>query len=103
MAQIEKTVRASVRMNNNDDTMRKYDISAEVAIENGEEQSVARISAGTVKSEGNAIATFYDEFGSRSVSYIGLTLDEQNEVNVAIDAFINEVKAMGAEPATINM
>lgn len=103
MANIEKTLRASVRMSNADDALRKYDISAEVAIENGEEQNVTRISAGVVKVEEVMIATFYDEYTSRSVSYYGLAIEAQNEVNNAINTFIEEVKTMGAQPATIEM
>lgn len=103
MANIEKTLRASVRMSNADDALRKYDISAEVAIENGEEQSVTRISTGIVKVEEAMIATFYDERTSRAVSYYGLAIEAQNEVNNAINAFIEEVKTMGAQPATIEM
>ena len=103
MANIEKTLRASVRMSNADDALRKYDISAEVAIENGEEQSVTRISAGVVKVEEAMIATFYDESTSRSVSYYGLAVEAQNEVNNAINAFVEEVKAKVAEPATISL
>lgn len=92
MANIEKTLRASVRMSNADDALRKYDISAEVAIENGEEQSVTRISAGIVKVEGVMIATFYDERTSRAVSYYGLAIEGQNEVNDAINTFIEDVE-----------
>lgn len=103
MANVEKTLRASVRMSNADDALHKYDISAEVAIENGEEQNVTRISAGVVKVEEVMIATFYDEYTSRSVSYYGLAIEAQNEVNNAINTFIEEVKTMGAQPATIEM
>lgn len=103
MANIEKTLRASVRMSNTDDALRKYDISAEVSIENGEEQSVTRISAGIVKFEEAMVATFYDEYTSRSVSYCGLAIEAQNEVNNAINAFIEEVKAKAADPAIISL
>ena len=103
MANIEKTLRASVRMSNADDALRWYDISAEVAIENGEEQSVTRISAGVVKAEETMIATFYDEHTSRSVSYYGLAIETQNEVNNVINAFVEDVKAKVAEPATVSL
>ncbi len=103
MANIEKTLRASVRMSNADDALRKYDISAEVSIENGEEQSVTRISAGVVKFEEVMMATFYDEHTSRSATYFGLNIDEQNEVNNVINTFVEDVKAKVAEPATVSL
>lgn len=101
MIQIEKTLRATLRMNNDNDTLRAYAISAEVQM--GEEKNVQSITSGAVLKEGMAVATF-SRYGSEfSVSYINLDLEERNAVNVAIDAFVNEVAEAITATESINI
>lgn len=101
MVQIEKTLRSHVRMNNANDEARNYAISAEVQV--GENKNVKGIDGGAVLKDISAVATFSKYDDNLSVSYVGLGLEEQNEVNAAINGFIGEVMAKVNEGLTINI
>lgn len=101
MVQIEKAVRSHVRMNNANDEARNYAISAEVQV--GESKNVTSIVDGAVLKDISAVATFSKYGENLSVSYVGLGVEEQNEVNVAINGFISEVMAKVNEGLTINI
>lgn len=83
---------ANVRMDNSVDTERVYNISANV---NVAATNVSNMDG--VLRENNdvaeVLATFssYDE--TLSVNYQNITLEEQQAVNAAINAFIEDVKA----------
>lgn len=90
MVQFEKTLRTAVRMNNANDTLRSYDISAEV--QTNEVKNITGISSGAVLRDVSAVATFAMYGNELSVQYIGLEAEEQNVVNNAINNFISEVR-----------
>ena len=90
MVQLEKRIRATVRMNNKNNVNRVFDISAEV--EYHFENENLNIHSGAVLDEDSALATF-SKYGSElNVQYINLTEEQQMAVLSAINDFINEVK-----------
>lgn len=90
MIQLEKKIRATVRMNNENDVNRVFDISAEV--EYHFENKSLNIHSGAVLNGDSALATF-SKYGSElNVQYINLTEEQQMAVLSAINDFINEVK-----------
>lgn len=91
MVQFEKLVRATVCVNNENNTDRVYTISAEAQI--GENKEVLSISSGSVKRDDVSIASFYHNITDTSMSYIGLTNEEQIDVHNSVNAFIGEIKA----------
>lgn len=97
MIQVEKRIRTTVRMNNENDVNRAYAISAEV--EYHFENENLNIHSGAVLNGDSALATF-SKYGSElNVQYIGLTEEQQMAVLSAINDFINEVK----ESVTVNL
>ena len=97
MAQLEKRIRTTVRMNNENDANRAYAISAEV--EYHFENENLNIHSGDVLDGDSALATF-SKYGSElNVQYINLTEEQQMAVLSAINGFINEVK----EAVTVNL
>lgn len=97
MVQLERRIRTTVRMNNENDVNRAYAISAEV--EYHFENENLNIHSGAVLDEDSALATF-SKYGSElNVQYIGLTEEQQMAVLSSINGFINEVK----ESVTINL
>lgn len=91
MIQVEKRIRTTVRMNNENDVNRAYAISAEV--EYHFENENLNIHSGAVLDGDSALATF-SKYGSElNVQYINLTEEQQMAVLAAINGFINEVKA----------
>lgn len=97
MIQVEKRIRTTVRMNNENDVNRAYAISAEVEYHFDSEN--LNIHSGAVLDEDSALATF-SKYGSElNVQYIGLTEEQQMAVLSAINGFIDEAK----ESATINL
>jgi hypothetical protein len=97
MVQLEKKIRTTVRMNNENDVNRTYAISAEV--EYHFENENLNIHSGAVLNGDSALATF-SKYGSElNVQYIGLTEEQQMAVLSAINDFINEVK----ESVTVNL
>lgn len=90
MVQLEKKIRTTVRMNNENDANRAYAISAEV--EYHFENENLNIHSGAVLDGDSALATF-SKYGSElNVQYINLTEEQQMAVLSAINDFINEVK-----------
>jgi hypothetical protein len=97
MVQLERRIRTTVRMNNENDVNRAFDISAEV--EYHFENENLNIHSGAVLDGDSALATF-SKYGSElNVQYIGLTEEQQMAVLAAINDFISEVKAS----VTINL
>lgn len=97
MVQLERRIRTTVRMNNENDVNRAYAISAEV--EYHFENENLNIHSGAVLNGDSALATF-SKYGSElNVQYINLTEEQQMAVLSAINDFINEVK----ESVTINL
>lgn len=97
MIQLEKKIRTTVRMNNENDVNRAYAISAEV--EYHFENENLNIHSGAVLDGDSALATF-SKYGSElNVQYIDLTEEQQMAVLSAINDFISEVK----ESVTVNL
>ncbi|MBR5492385.1 MAG: hypothetical protein IKV77_04545 [Alistipes sp.] len=97
MIQLEKRIRTTVRMNNENDVNRTYNISAEV--EYHFENENLNIHSGAVLDGDSALATFSKYLQELNVQYINLTEEQQMAVLSAINDFINEVK----ESVTINL
>lgn len=97
MVQLEKRIRTTVRINNENDVNRVYAISAEV--EYHFENENLNIHSGAVLDSDSVLATF-SKYGSElNVQYINLTEEQQMAVLSAINDFISEVKAS----VTINL
>jgi hypothetical protein len=97
MVQLERRIRTTVRMNNENDVNRAFDISAEVEYHFDNEN--LNIHSGAVLDGDSALATF-SKYGSElNVQYIGLTEEQQMAVLSAINDFISEVK----ESVTVNL
>lgn len=92
MIQVEKRIRTTVRMNNENDVNRAYAISAEV--EYHFENENLNIHSGAVLDGDSALATFSKYGTDLNVQYINLTEEQQMAVLSAINDFINEVKAL---------
>lgn len=91
MVQLERRIRTTVRMNNENDVNRAYAISAEV--EYHFENETLNIHSGAVLDGDSVLATF-SKYGSElNVQYINLTEEQQMAVLSAINDFISEVKA----------
>lgn len=91
MVQLEKRIRTTVRMNNENDVNRAYTISAEV--EYHFENENLNIHSGAVLDGDSALATFSKYLQELNVQYINLTEEQQMTVLSAINDFISEVKA----------
>lgn len=76
--------------NNLNDDSRVYDIESNANIING---VVDSLDSGFIRSSENVVANF-NAWGENNIniSYQGVTLEERNEINIAVDTFINEVK-----------
>ena len=76
--------------NNLNDDSRVYDIEANANIINGEVDSIDN---GLIRNSEDIVANF-NAWGKNNIniSYQGVTLEERNEINIAVDTFINEVK-----------
>jgi hypothetical protein len=97
MVQLEKKIRTTVRMNNENDLNRTYAISAEV--EYHFENENLNIHSGAVLNGNSALATFSKYLQELNVQYIDLTEEQQMAILSAINDFINEVK----ESVTVNL
>ena len=90
MVQKVRTNSSNEHFNNQNDSSRFYDMEANVHIENTE---VNNFESGVVSKDANNIATFNSwDKNHLNIVYMGVTLEERNEINIAVDAFINEVK-----------
>ena len=83
---------ANVRIDNSVDTERVYNISANV---NVAATNVSNMEGALRENNDVAevLATFNSRDGILSVDYQNITLEEQQAVNAAINAFIEDVKA----------
>lgn len=93
---------ANVRIDNSVDADRVYDIFANVNVENTNVSGMD----GDLRRKGetaDAVATFNSYGGNLSVNYQGITPEEQQAVNTAINAFIEDVKAkvQNASPVSL--
>lgn len=90
MVQKVKVNSSNERYNNLNDEQRVYDIESNVNIANDEVNSV---DSGSVKKGGMTVAQF-NWWGENhlNITYQGVDVTERNDVNIAVDAFINEVK-----------
>lgn len=91
MVQLEKRIRTTVRMNNDNDANRAYAISAEVEYHFDNEN--LNIHSGAVLDGDSALATFSKYGTDLNVQYINLTEEQQMAMLSSINDFINEVKA----------
>ena len=90
MVQKVRVNSSNERYNNLNDEQRVYDIEANVNIANDE---VNNVDSGNIRKGGVTIAQF-NWWGENhlNITYQGVSVEERNEVNIAVDTFINEVK-----------
>ena len=90
MVQKVRVNSSNERYNNLNDEQRVYDIEANVNIANDE---VNNVDSGNVRKNGMNVAQF-NWWGENhlNITYQGVDVEERNEVNIAVDTFINEVK-----------
>ena len=90
MVQKVRVNSSNERYNNLNDEQRVYDIEANVNIANDE---VNNVDSGSVKKGSMTVAQF-NWWGENhlNITYQGVSVEERNEINIAVDAFINEVK-----------
>lgn len=90
MVQKVKTNSSNELFNNLNDETRVYDIEANVNVADG---NVTNMDGDNVKKNGFQVANF-NWWGDNhlNIVYQGVDVAERNEINVAVDAFINEVK-----------
>ena len=88
MVQLEKRIRTTVRVNNNGDANRVYNISAEV--EYIHEKQVFNIHSAAVTLDKSALAEFAKFGEDLNVQYIGLNKEQQIKVLSTINDFIAE-------------
>lgn len=103
MVQLERRIRTTVRMNNENDVNRTFDISAEV--EYHFENENLNIHSGAVLDGDSALATFSKYLQELNVQYINLTEEQQMAVLSAINGFIDETREVVTVPAvtTVNL
>ena len=76
--------------NNLNDEKRVYSMEANANIRDGVMDSM---DSGNVFKNGEQVANFNSwKNGRLNITYQGVSLEERNEINVAVDGFINEVK-----------
>lgn len=103
MIQLEKKIRTTVRMNNENDVNRAFDISAEV--EYHFENENLNVHSGAVLNGDSALATFSKYLQELNVQYIDLTEEQQMAILSAINGFIDEAREVVTVPAvtTVNL
>jgi hypothetical protein len=90
MVQKVKTNSSNELFNNLNDESRVYDIEANV---NVADNNVNNVDGGNVRKNGFQVANF-NWWGENhlNIVYQGVDVTERNEINIAVDEFINEVK-----------
>lgn len=90
MVQKVRVNSSNERYNNLNDEQRVYDIEANVHISSEKANSM---DGGRVFKNDEEVAQF-NWWGqdSLNITYQGVSVTERNEINIAVDAFINEVK-----------
>ena len=90
MVQKVRTKSSVELYDNKCDESRVYDIEADVHVSEGEMDS---IDSGVLRKDGAQMAQFNWWGENRlNITYQGVSVAERNEINIAVDAFINEVK-----------
>ena len=90
MVQRVKTNSSNELYNNANDTARVYDIEANVNIA---EAKTRNMDSGSIRKNGELVGQFnWWEDDNLNITYQGVSVTERNEINIAVDAFINEVK-----------
>lgn len=94
----EGVKKMSIKVSNLDDEMRKYDISANVWV--NEEGNIENIEDGAVIKYDLTVATFARYANNSHKTFINLSADEEIEVSVEIKSFIEGVHTLAT---TINL
>lgn len=90
MVQKVKTKSSVELYDNKCDESRVYDIEADVRVSEGE---VSSVDSGVLRKDGAQIVQFNWWGENRlNITYQGVEVVERNAINLAVDAFINEVK-----------
>lgn len=90
MVQRVKTNSSNELYNNANDPQRVYDIEANVNIA---EAKTRNMDSGSIRKNGELVGQFnWWEDDNLNITYQGVSVTERNEINIAVDAFINEVK-----------
>lgn len=90
MVQKVRTKSSVELYDNKSDESRGYDIEADIHVSDGEVNSM---DSGVLRKDGTQIAQFNWWGENRlNITYQGVSVAERNEINIAVDAFINEVK-----------
>ena len=91
MIQKVKTNSSNELYNNLNDEKRVYDIEANINIS---ESVVNNVDTGVVKKSGSRVASFsWWDTNRMNITYQDVDVTERNGINIAVDSFINEVKA----------
>lgn len=90
MVQKVKVNSSNELYNNANDEARVYDIEANINIAEG---VMNNVDSGVVKKNGVRVANFnwWDE-NRLNITYQGVDVAERNDINVAVDTFVKEVK-----------
>ena len=90
MVQKVKVNSSNELYNNLNDDSRVYDIEANINIAEG---VMNNVDSGVVKKNGVRVANFnwWDE-NRLNITYQGVDVTERNDINVAVDAFVGEVR-----------
>ena len=90
MVQKVKVNSSNELYNNANDEARVYDIEANINIADG---VMNNVDSGVVKKNGVRVANFnwWDE-NRLNITYQGVDVAERNDINVAVDTFVKEVK-----------
>ena len=90
MVQKVKTNSSNELYNNGNDEQRVYDIEANVSIADAKTRNM---DGGRIRKDGEVVGQFnWWEDDNLNITYQGVSVAERNEINIAVDAFINEVK-----------
>lgn len=88
----EGVKKMNIKVSNLDDEMRKYDISANVWV--NEDGNIENIEDGAVIKDDFTVATFARYANNSHKTFINLSADEEIEVAIAIKEFVESVKAL---------
>lgn len=88
----EGVKKMNIKVSNLDDEMRKYDISANVWV--NEDGNIENIEDGAVIKDDLTVATFARYANNSNKTYIGLNADEELEVAIAIKDFVEGVHTL---------
>lgn len=88
MATYDGVASANIKMNNSNDELRAYDISAEFVVDS--DNKVVNVMNGRVSKDSVTLATFFKSTLRKDVSWRSTveTEEEQNAINSAVTSFI---------------